>query len=81
MKANEELHRIAAILAKRFVKDVDYEFDDETKATTLTERGIEKVEEAFGVDNLYDLEHQTLYHYVIQAVRAHVMFEKMSITS
>lgn len=76
MKANEELHRIAAILAKRFVKDVDYEFDDETKATTLTERGIEKVEEAFGVDNLYDLEHQTLYHYVIQAVRAHVMFEK-----
>lgn len=76
MQSNEDLHRIAARLAKRFVKDEDYEFDDETKATSLTDQGIEKVEEAFGVDNLYDLEHQTLYHYVIQAVRAHVMFEK-----
>lgn len=76
MSANEELHRIAALLAKRFKKDEDYDFDDETKATSLTEQGIEKVEAAFGVDNLYDLDHQTLYHYVIQAVRAHVMFER-----
>ncbi|WP_274309170.1 accessory Sec system translocase SecA2 [Solibacillus daqui] len=76
MGANEELHRIAAMLAKRFKVDEDYDFDDETKATSLTDQGIEKVEAAFGVDNLYDLEHQTLYHYVIQAVRAHVMFER-----
>ncbi|MEK4228410.1 accessory Sec system translocase SecA2 [Solibacillus sp. FSL H8-0538] len=75
MSANEELHRIAAMLATRFKVEEDYDFDDETKATSLTETGIEKVEAAFGVDNLYDLEHQTLYHYVIQAVRAHVMFE------
>ena len=75
MGANEELHRIAAMLAKRFKPEEDYDFDDETKATSLTDQGIEKVEAAFGVDNLYDLEHQTLYHYVIQAVRAHVMFE------
>jgi len=76
MSSNQELHQIAAMLAKRFKADEDYEFDDETKATALTEQGIEKVEAAFGVDNLYDLEHQTLYHYVIQAVRAHVMFER-----
>lgn len=76
MMANAELHQIAAMLAKRFVVDEDYDFDDETKATSLTEQGIEKVEAAFGVDNLYDLEHQTLYHYVIQAVRAHVMFKR-----
>lgn len=76
MMANAELHQIAAMLAKRFVAEEDYDFDDETKATSLTEQGIEKVEAAFGVDNLYDLEHQTLYHYVIQAVRAHVMFTR-----
>ncbi|MGE7982926.1 accessory Sec system translocase SecA2 [Solibacillus sp. NPDC093137] len=76
MGANEELHRIAAMLAKRFKAEEDYDFDDETKATSLTDQGIEKVEAAFGVNNLYDLEHQTLYHYVIQAVRAHVMFER-----
>lgn len=76
MESSADLHFIAARLAKRFVKDVDYSFDEETKATSLTDTGINKVEKAFGVDNLYDLEHQTLYHYMIQAVRAHVMFER-----
>lgn len=72
--SSANLHYIAAKLAKRFKKEVDFDFDPETKATSLTDTGIEKVEKAFGVDNLYDLEHQVLFHYVIQAVRAHVMF-------
>ncbi|KPN97401.1 accessory Sec system translocase SecA2 [Lysinibacillus sp. ZYM-1] len=76
MPSNDELHRIAAMVAKRFKKDEDYDFDDETKATSLTDKGIEKIEAAFNVENLYDLEHQTLFHYVIQAVRAHVMFKR-----
>ncbi len=76
MQASANLHYIGARLAKRFKKDIDYIYDEETKATSLTDEGIEKVEKAFGVDNLYELEHQTLYHYMIQAVRAHVMFER-----
>lgn len=76
MEASADLHYIAARLAKTFKKDEHYSFDEETKATSLTDAGIEKVEKAFGVDNLYDLDHQTLYHYVIQGVRAHVMFER-----
>ncbi|MFD1862207.1 accessory Sec system translocase SecA2 [Planococcus chinensis] len=75
-KASAELHRIASLLAARFKDGIDYDYDDETKATSLTDAGIEKVEKAFGVDNLYELEHQTLYHYVIMAVRAHVMFKR-----
>ena len=74
MKASAELHHIASLLALRFIEDEDFEYDDETKATSLTDKGIEKVEKAFGVDNLYELEHQTLYHYVIMALRARVMF-------
>lgn len=76
MSANTDLHYISARLAKAFKKDEHYSFDEETKATNLTDAGIEKIEKAFGVDNLYDLDHQTLYHYVIQGVRAHVMFER-----
>lgn len=76
MPASADLHVIGARVAKRFVRDEDYHFDEETKAVSLTEKGIEKVEKAFGIDNLYELEHQTLYHYMIQAVRAHVMFER-----
>jgi preprotein translocase subunit SecA len=76
MPSSTELHYIGSRLVKRFKLDVDYTFDEETKATSLTDEGIDKVEKAFGVDNLYELEHQTLYHYMIQAVRAHVMFER-----
>ncbi len=76
MQADADLHLIAARLAKRFKVDEDFDFDDATKATSLTEQGIEKVEKAFGIDNLYDLDHQTLYHYVIQSVRAFVIFKR-----
>ncbi|WP_102344816.1 accessory Sec system translocase SecA2 [Bacillus sp. Marseille-P3661] len=76
MESAANLHYICARLAKRFERDKDYTFDDETKATALTDEGINQVERAFGVDNLYELEHQTLYHYMIQALRAHVMFER-----
>ncbi|MFD1204728.1 accessory Sec system translocase SecA2 [Sporosarcina contaminans] len=76
MQADPDLHFIAARLAKRFKQGVHFDFDDETKATSLTDEGIEQVEKAFGIDNLYDLEHQTLYHYMIQAVRAYVIFKK-----
>ncbi|SDJ22762.1 accessory Sec system translocase SecA2 [Salimicrobium halophilum] len=74
--ASANLHKVCASLAKSFKEDEDYTFDRETKAVSLTEDGITKVERAFGIDNLFDLEHQTLYHYTIQAVRAHVMFER-----
>jgi preprotein translocase subunit SecA len=75
MKSSADLHNIAARVAKKFELDRDYLLDEETKATSLTDEGIEKVEKAFGIDNLYELEHLTLYHYVIQAVRAHVLFK------
>ncbi len=75
-RSSSELHYIAARLVKKFERDVDYIYDEEMKTTNLTEKGIEKVEKAFGIDNLYDLQHQILYHYVIQALRAHVIFKR-----
>ncbi|MYL33956.1 accessory Sec system translocase SecA2 [Pontibacillus yanchengensis] len=74
--ASARLHRVCSKLAKSFKPEQDYNFDQTTRATNLTEDGMTKAERAFGVDNLFDLEHQTLYHYIIQAVRAHVMFER-----
>ncbi|RAK19853.1 preprotein translocase subunit SecA [Anoxybacillus vitaminiphilus] len=73
---SSELSYLCARIVKTFKRDVDYYYDEETKATNLTEEGISKIEKGFGIDNLYDLEHQTLYHYVIQALRAHVLFKR-----
>ncbi|WP_102273657.1 accessory Sec system translocase SecA2 [Cytobacillus massiliigabonensis] len=73
---SKEFHFLCSRIVKTFVEDVDYNFDRETKTTNLTEDGITKVERGFGIDNMYDLEHQTLYHYIIQALRARVMFQR-----
>ncbi|MCL6616243.1 MAG: DEAD/DEAH box helicase, partial [Anoxybacillus ayderensis] len=56
---SSELSYLCARIVKTFERDVDYYFDEETKATNLTEEGIAKIERGFGIDNLYDLEHQT----------------------
>ena len=68
------LSNLCAKLSKSFIADEDYTFDLQTKSVSYTEEGIEKIERFFSVDNLYDLEHQTLYHYMIQALRARIMF-------
>lgn len=71
-----DLYYICAKLTKRFKADIDYIYDPELKTVNFTDAGITKVERAFGIDNLYDLEHQTLYHFSLQALRARVMFQK-----
>lgn len=72
---SSELSYLCARIVKNFVLDEDFIHDTESNTTNLTEDGIVKIEQGFGVENLYELEHQTLYHYVIQALRARVMFQ------
>jgi preprotein translocase subunit SecA len=73
---SSELSYLCARIIKTFQEDTDFIYDEETKTTNLTEEGIAKVEKGFDIENMYDLEHQTLYHYVIQALRARVMFKR-----
>jgi preprotein translocase subunit SecA len=73
---SSDLSYLCARIVKHLVLDEDFLFDVETHTTNLTDAGIAKIEQGFGVDNLYDLEHQTLYHYVIQALRANVMYKR-----
>ncbi len=75
-EVNPNLYKICARMARSFKKETDYIYDPITKTVSLTDDGITKVERAFGIDNLYDLEHHTLYHFVLQALRARVMFTK-----
>jgi len=71
-----DLSYLCARIVRTFVEGDEFHFDLETKTTNLTEDGIAKIERGFDIDNLYELEHQTLYHYVIQALRARVMFQR-----
>jgi preprotein translocase subunit SecA len=73
---SSNLSYLCARIIKSFVQDIHYIFDIETKTVNFTDEGIIKIEQGFNIDNLYELEHQTLYHYIIQALRARMMFKR-----
>ncbi len=60
----------------------DFEKDEKTRTVTLTDDGVEKLEElldASGLlkgDSLYDIENVSMVHHANQALRAHKMFQK-----
>ncbi len=54
----------------------DFVVDEKNRTVTLTESGIRKSEELFGVDNLYSLENASLSHHLDQALKAQNIFER-----
>jgi len=54
----------------------DYTVDEKSKAATLTEEGVAKVEKLLRVDNLYDPRNMTMLHHVNQALKAHALFRR-----
>ncbi|MBQ2947087.1 MAG: preprotein translocase subunit SecA [Bacilli bacterium] len=56
--------------AKSLKENEGYIYDEKTKAVSLDQTGIAKAEKAFGVDNLYDINHTNLVHFINQALKA-----------
>ena len=54
----------------------DYTVDEKSKAATLTEEGVLKVEKFLGVENLYEPGNMAILHHVNQALRAHAIFKR-----
>ena len=80
-----DLYKVADMFAKRLKKlvltehddkeldtdvDADYIVDEKAKTATLTERGVKKAEQGFGVENLSDPENMQLQHHINQALQA-----------
>ncbi|WP_409173503.1 preprotein translocase subunit SecA [Enterococcus mundtii] len=64
------LYTRADNFVKRLKEEEDYKIDVQSKTISLTEAGIEKAEETFGLDNLYDIENSALTHHIDQSLRA-----------
>ncbi|HYA44448.1 MAG TPA: preprotein translocase subunit SecA, partial [Acidimicrobiales bacterium] len=63
-------------VARSLVRDVDYEVDEEKRTVAPTEEGIEKVERALGIDNLYDLATANLVHQLTKALQAKELYKR-----
>jgi preprotein translocase subunit SecA len=53
----------------------DYTVDEKSKAATLTEDGVARVEKLLGIDNLYEPNNMAMLHHVNQALKAHALFK------
>jgi preprotein translocase subunit SecA len=65
-----EFARLAATLEK----DKDYTLDEKLKAVSLTDEGVEKIERALGVDNVYEAGRIDEVHHIENAARAQALY-------
>ncbi|OGZ23961.1 MAG: preprotein translocase subunit SecA [Candidatus Nealsonbacteria bacterium RIFCSPLOWO2_01_FULL_43_32] len=54
----------------------DYEIDEKLKAVTLTEIGVNKIEETLGMGNIYEEKGIKYVHHLEQALRAQALFKR-----
>ncbi len=63
-------------VARSLTRDNDYEVDEEKRTIAPTEQGIERVERALGIDNLYDLVSSNYVHQLTQALKAKELYKR-----
>ena len=71
-----QLYYQFASIARTLVRDVDYEVDEEKKTVVPLESGIEKVEKAVGVDNIYDAVSTNYVHQLTKALTAKDLYKR-----
>ncbi len=73
--AADVYYRFAAIVP-RLIDGEDYEVDEKKQQVAPTESGVEKVENALGIENLYDDVNTNLVNHLNQALRAQTLFHR-----
>lgn len=69
-KDTANLYIKADKFVKKLVENADYTIDIQSKTISLTEEGISRAEQYFGIDNLYQPEYTSLVHHINNALKA-----------
>ncbi len=71
----QELYNQFAAVVKDLKNERDYEVDEAKRTVVPTEEGVTRVEQALGVDNLYEHVNQNYVHQLQAALRAKELFK------
>ena len=74
--ASLNLFPIMHMVIDSFEDKTEYDYYPETKQIVLLDDGADRLEEAFGIDNVYDSEHREFMHIAMQTLRAKVVMRK-----
>lgn len=71
-----KLYETFSKVVPRLDADTDYTVDEKRRAVSITDSGIEKVERALNIKNIYDEGGIKYVHQLEQALSAHVLYKK-----
>ena len=74
-KSTELYDRVDAVI-RTMKPGVHFEVEEKKKVVTLTDEGAQKVEKAFGIENINDPDNSELNHHVNCALRAHNLMKR-----
>lgn len=76
--ANHKLehYKKANEIALKLVVDEDFTIDEKNRVILITESGVSKAQEGFGIENLYSIDNAILAHQLDQALKANYLFAK-----
>ncbi|WP_415719040.1 preprotein translocase subunit SecA [Maridesulfovibrio sp.] len=57
-------------------RDEDFEVDEKGKSISMTDEGVMKCEQLLDIDNLYDSQHISFQHHIMQGIKAHHLFAR-----
>jgi preprotein translocase subunit SecA len=75
-EVSQEVYYRFSGLVRTLKPEADYDVDEEKRTVLLTQDGIERVERALGIENLFDLSAITELHQVNQALRAKELYHR-----
>jgi preprotein translocase subunit SecA len=76
MNASIDLYTVIDGVVPLLQREVDFTVDEKSKSVTLTDEGINRVEDKLGIDNLYDPHNMEILHHVNQSLKAHYLFRR-----
>jgi preprotein translocase subunit SecA len=74
-EATDKYHQFAA-LARGLKEGEHYTLDEKLKAASLTDEGVEAIERALGVDNVYEAGRIDEVHHIEQSLKAETLYKR-----
>lgn len=75
-RESSEFYKKFSHVVRGLTPETDYVVDEKQKAVSITQEGIDKVEKAAGIADLFGPQNIRLVHYMQECLRAHAVFKR-----
>ena len=73
---DDEMYKNFAKVAAQMMNEIDFMVEEKERQVTLTEKGIEKLEQILNVENIFAPQNAKTVHHILNAVRAKAIYTR-----